>query len=132
MRILGRTLEWAWPLFRSIALLSDAYDDVDESVRWQIVWWSLRPIFLHYVVSPSKDWVQRRLPTWLALARLEARGSGWYRVPDMGAALHVWRRLDVTVLEDDYIKVKGGAVVARGFEDEDRALCEFWECTAGD
>ncbi|GEM_PF-2237295 len=50
----------------------------------------------------------------------------------MGAALHVWRRLDVTVLEDDYIKVKGGAVVARGFEDEDRALCEFWECTAGD
>ena len=126
------TREWAWPWFRRLALLGDEYEGVDVRKRWQIVWWSLRPMFSHYVVSPAKDWVQRRLPRWLALTRLEARGSGWYRVPDMGAALHVWRRFGVTVLEDDYIKVKGGVVVARGFEDEDQVRCEFWHCIEGD
>lgn len=127
MRIHSWILEWVWPSFRRLALLSDAYDDLDASVRWQIVRWSLRPIFSHYIVSSSKDWVQRRLPRWMVLVRLEGVGGGWYRVPSMATALHVWRRLEVAVMEGDYIKIVGGAIVARGYEDEDTALCEFWD-----
>ena len=132
MQILCWTWARTWQSFRRLALLDEAYDRVDVRERWQIVWWSLSPMVSHYVVTPTKDWVQRRLPKWTALARLEAMGSGWYRVPNMGAALHVWRRLGVTVMEDDYIRVQGGVVVARGFEDDDRALCEFWDWDEND
>lgn len=90
--------------------------------RWQVVLWSLRPGIKHHHVYPVTEWLHRHLPT----ARLQRQGAGWYRVPGTPAAIHLWRRLGVQVLEGDFVRIEHGAVTMKGYVDEDLQVCEFW------
>src|SRR5690606_24429019 len=94
--------------------------------RWQVVLSCLWPGIRHHHVEPTAAWLHRHLPATAVLLRLQHQGAGWYRVPTMSAAIHLWRRLGVHVLEADYVRIERGAVTMKGFIDADLQVCEFW------
>ena len=62
--------------------------------------------------------LRRWLPAWVALARLEREGD-WYRIPNVGAAVHASLRFGEVLREGDYVRVEGGKVVAVGWREGD-------------
>lgn len=115
---------WAWNGFRKWSLLEGFRDNLTAQERWEVVLWSLWPGIKHYYLRPAGEWLHRHLPTAALLLRLQRCGSGWYRVPSTVAAIHLWRRLGVHVLEDDFVRIERGAVTMKGFVDMQQ--CEFW------
>lgn len=92
--------------------------------RWQVVIWSLWPGIKHHYLSPMAECLHRHLPTAILLVRLQHHGAGWYRVPPTPAAIHLWRRLGVHVLEDDFVRIERGSVTMKAYEDS--YVCDFW------
>ena len=88
--------------------------------------WSLRAGIKQHYVKPVTEWLHRHLPTAILLARLQHQGGGWYRVPSMPAAIHLWRRLGVHVLDGDFVRIERGSVTMKGYLDEELKVCEFW------
>lgn len=95
--------------------------------RWAIVTSCLWPGIEHHYLSPMRARLHRTLPVAVAIARLEDHGTGWYRIPSMPAAIHLWRRLGVHVLAGDFVKIERGVVTMTGYEDEKQQICEFWQ-----
>lgn len=126
MRLPEWTWQWAWRAFLKWSLNPTLAINITARQRWQVVLWSLWPGIMHHYVEPVTEWLYRHLPTAILLVRLQRQGAGWYRVPSMPAAIHLWRRLGVHVLEGDFIRIEGGAVTMKGYVDEDLQVCEFW------
>lgn len=102
-------------------------DEIDAYQRWQVVRWSIVPGIRHHFLKPAVATLHARLPIQVLLIRLERRKHGWYRVPDVDAALHAWRRLGVIVREDDYVRIKDQRIVAMGVEVLEQQYCEYWQ-----
>ncbi|MGB3027659.1 hypothetical protein [Paradevosia shaoguanensis] len=131
MRLPEWTWHWAWTAFLRWALNPTLATNPTARQRWQVVLWSLWPGIKHHYLSPMLAWLHRKLPVAVAIARLERRGTNWYRVPSMPAAIHLWRRLGVHVLEGDLVRIEQGTVTMKGYVDEDLQICEFWEVDKG-
>ncbi|MDC9824836.1 hypothetical protein PRN20_13960 [Devosia sp. ZB163] len=126
MRLPEWTWHWAWAAFLRWSLNPTLASNLTARQRWQVVLWSLGPGTKRHYLSPLTEWLHRHLPTAILLARLQRQGAGWYRVPTMPAAIHLWRRLGVHVLEGDFVRIESGSVTMKGYVDEDRQVCEFW------
>lgn len=126
MRLPEWTWHGAWTGFLKWSLNPTMAGNITARQRWQVVLWSLRPGIKHHCVEPVTEWLHRNLPTAILLARLRRQGAGWYRVPSMPAAIHLWRRLGVHVLEGDFIRMERGSVTMKGHVDDDLQVCEFW------
>ncbi len=126
MRLPDWTWHWAWTAFLRWSLNPALSSNITARQRWQVVLWSLRPGIKHHCVEPVTEWLHRNLPTAILRARLRRQGAGWYRVPSMPAAIHLWRRLGVHVLEGDFIRMERGSVTMKGHVDDDLQVCEFW------
>lgn len=124
MRLSEWTWKWAWTAFLRWSLHPTLASAPSARQRWEIVRWSLWPGIKHHYLQPVEAFLHRHLPTPILLLRLQHCGARWYRVPTMPAAIHLWRRLSVHVLEGDYVRIEDGMVTTKGFVDEDR--CEFW------
>lgn len=120
------TWRWAWTAFLRWSLDPALPGNLTARQRWQVVLWSLLPGIRHHYVEPVTEWLHRHLPTVILLVRLQRQGAEWYRVPSMQAAIHLWRRLGVHVLEDDFVRIERGSVTMKGLVDEDLQVCEFW------
>lgn len=124
MRLPEWTWKWAWSAFLRWSLDPALPRGLSALQRWEVVIWSLWPGIKHHYLQPATAFLHRHLPIPILLLRLQHRGAGWYRVPTIPAAIHLWRRLGVHVFEDDYVRIEYGVVTTKGFVDEDR--CEFW------
>lgn len=120
------TWHWAWAAFLRWSLNPALASNLTVRQRWHVVLWSLRPGIKHHYVEPATEWLHRHLPTAILLARMQRQGTGWYQVPNTPAAIHLWRRLGVHVLEGDFIRIERGSVTMKGYVDEDLQVCEFW------
>lgn len=118
------TWRWAWTRFLAWRLSPALPQPATARQRWQVVLRSVWPGIKHHYFSPTKAWLQHHLPSAVAIRRLEHKGAGWYRVPSMPAAVHLWRRTGVHVLEGDFVRIENGRATMKGFVDDDR--CEFW------
>lgn len=126
MRLHEWTWHWAWTAFLRWSLNPTLVNTLSARQRWQVVQWSRWPGIKHHYLSPTTEWLHRHLPTAILLARLERRGGGWYRVPSMPVAIHLWQRLDIPVLEGDFVRIERGSVTMKGYVDENLKICEFW------
>ena len=126
MRVPEWTWNWAWAAFLKWSLNPTLARNLNAGQRWQVVLWSLWPGIKHHYLSPVTEWLHRTLPTAILLARLERHGTCWYRVPSMPAAIHLWRRLGVHVLEGDFVRIERSSVTMKGYVDDDYQVCEFW------
>ncbi len=126
MRLPEWTWHWAWTAFQKWSLDPALPGNLIARQRWQIVLWSIRPGIKHHYVEPVTAWLHRHLPTAILLARLQNQGAGWYRVPSTPAAIHLWRRLGVHVLEGDFVRIESGSVTMKGYFYDDLQVCEFW------
>lgn len=126
MRMPEWTWRWAWAAFLKWGLNPTLVSNLTARQRWQVVLWSLRPGIEHHYVEPVTEWLHRHLPTPILLARLQHQGAGWYGVPSMPAAIHLWRRLGVHVLDGDFVRIERGSVTMKGYLDEELKVCEFW------
>ena len=126
MRLPEWTWNWPWAAFQKWSLDPALPGNLTARQRWQVVLWSLWPGIKHHYVEPVTDWLHRHLPTATLLVRLQHRGADWYRIPSKPAAIHLWRRLGVHVLEGDYIRIERGSVTMKGYVDDDLQACEFW------
>lgn len=121
------TWRWAWNRFLRWSLNPTLRHCPNARERWAIVTSCLWLGIKHHYLSPMLAWLHLTLPTAIAIARLERHDAGWYRVPSMPAAIHLWRRLGVHVLEDEFVKIERGVVTMRGFVDDELQVCEFWQ-----
>ncbi|MBN9317082.1 MAG: hypothetical protein J0I99_15170 [Devosia sp.] len=126
MRLPEWTWHWAWVAFLRWSLCPTLAGNLTARQRWQVVLWSLWPGIKHHYLSPVTESLHRKLPTAMLLVRLQRQGAGWYRVPSMPAAIHLWRRLGVHVLEDEFVRIERGVVTMKGYVDDDLQVCEFW------
>lgn len=129
MRLPEWTWRWAWTAFLKWGLNPTWASNVTAHQRWQVVLWSVWPGIKHHYVEPVTEWLHRHLPTAILLVRLERYGAGWYRVPSMPAAIHLWQRLGVQILEGDFVRIDRGVVTMKGYVDEGQHVCEFWPLT---
>ena len=120
------TWRWAWTGFLRWSLNPTLLHAPNARERWSIVMSCLWPGIKHHYLSPMQAWLHRKLPVAVATARLENRGAGWYCIPSMPAAIHVWRRLGVHVLAGDFVRIRRGVVTMKGYVDQDLLVCEFW------
>lgn len=120
------TWRWAWNGFFRWCLNPTIMHSPNARERWAIVTSCMWPGIKHHYLSPMKAWLHRTLPVALVTARLDNHGAGWYRIPSMPAAIHLWRRLGVHVLEGDFVRIERGVVTMKGYEDEDLQVCERW------
>ena len=126
MRLPEWTWNWPWAAFQKWSLDPALPGNLTARQRWQVVLWSLWPGLKQHHVEPVTDWLHRHLPTATLLVRLQHRGADWYRIPSKPAAIHLWRRLGVHVLEGDYIRIERGSVTMKGYVDDALQACEFW------
>lgn len=115
---------WAWR-----ALLQWARLDLDPLTlsapeRWQVVTATI-PAGIHGKYwRPFRHWLLVRLPSWLAVSRLERHSRGWYRIPTWSVAEHCMFRFGHPGLDvGTFLKITGGTISATGHVEADR--CEL-------
>lgn len=118
--------DWAWRRVLRWGEVRSIGDNLSGREQLEVALALLGPGLRHHLIRPLRDWLYRTLPLAALLLRLEPAGQGWHRVPNHGAALHAFFKLGVICHEDDFLRIKGGQMVAIGVVDEDSDRCEFW------